>query len=91
MGFVQSKEEDNIWMCEGDGVYKCIAVCVDDLLIDSWRDPKAIVDTLQEILHGFQLKGIGPLTYHLGCEFFRDTARSDGTLFWTKEVHCKDG
>jgi hypothetical protein len=40
-------------------------------------NPKEIADTLQE-KHGFKLKGFGPLTYHLGCDYFCD--KSDGTL-----------
>ena len=48
---------------------------VDDLLIAA-RNPKEIVETLQE-KHQFKLKSVGPLTYHLGCDYFRD---SDGTL-----------
>ena len=76
MGFVQSKAEADIWMRENDGLYEYIAVYVDDLLIAA-RNPKEIVQTLQE-RHGFKLKGVGPLTYHLGCDYFRD--KSDGTL-----------
>jgi Reverse transcriptase (RNA-dependent DNA polymerase) len=76
MGFVPSKAEADIWMREGDGVYEYIAVYVDDLLIAA-RDPKKIVETLQE-KHRFKLKGVGPLTYHLGCDYFRD--KNDGTL-----------
>jgi len=30
-----------------------------------------------ENVHGFKLKGVGPLTYHLGCDYTRDP---DGTL-----------
>jgi hypothetical protein len=57
-------------------VYEYIAVYVNDLLIAA-QNPKEIVDTLQE-KHGFKLKGVGPLTYHLGCDYFHD--KSDGTL-----------
>ena len=75
MGFSPSKAEADIWMRENNGLYEYIAVYVDDLLIAA-RDPKEIVQTLQE-RHGFKLKGVGPLTYHLGCDYFRD---KDGTL-----------
>jgi hypothetical protein len=68
-----SKHE--IWMREGDGVYDYIAVYVDDLLIAA-RNPEEIVQTLQEI-HGLKLKSVGQLTYHLGCNYFRE---KDGTL-----------
>jgi hypothetical protein len=50
-------------------------VHVDDLLIAA-RNPKAIVKKLEE-QHMFKLKEVGPLTYHSGCDYFRD---QDGTL-----------
>ena len=62
-------------MRQRNGVYEYIAVYVDDLLIAA-KDPEEIVTTLQEV-HKFKLKGVGPLTYHLGCDYFRD---KDGTL-----------
>jgi hypothetical protein len=37
---------------------------------------KEIIQTLKE-QHKFKLKGVGPLTYHFGCDNFRD---HDGTL-----------
>ena len=75
MGFTPSKAEADIWMRESDNLYEYIAVYVDDLLIAA-RNPEAIIKTLSEI-HEFKLKGVGPLTYHLGCDYFRD---NDGTL-----------
>jgi hypothetical protein len=75
MGFVQSKAESDIWMRESDGLYEYIAVYVDNLLIAA-RKPKEIISKLQEE-HKFKLKGVGPLTYHLGCDYFRD---NDDTL-----------
>ena len=75
MGFTPTKAENDIWMRERNGVYEYIAVYVDDLLIAA-KDPEEIVTTLQEV-HKFKLKGVGPLTYHLGCDYFRD---KDGTL-----------
>jgi hypothetical protein len=50
-------------------------VYVDDLLIAA-RNQEEIVQTLQEI-HGFKLKSVGQLTYHLGCNYFRE---KDGKL-----------
>jgi Reverse transcriptase (RNA-dependent DNA polymerase) len=75
MCFTPSKAEADIWMRENDGLYEYIAVYVDDLLIAA-RDPNSIVQTLQE-KHKFKLKGVGSLTYHLGCDYFHDM---DGTL-----------
>ena len=71
LGFVQSKAEADIWMRENKGLYEYIAVYVDDLLIAA-SDPEDIVRRLQD-QHKFKLKGVGPLTYHLGCDYFRDT------------------
>jgi hypothetical protein len=75
MGFTPSKAEADIWMRENDNLYEYIAVYVDDLLIAA-KDPEQIVKTLSE-KHKFKLKGVGPLTYHLGCDYFRD---KNGTL-----------
>jgi Reverse transcriptase (RNA-dependent DNA polymerase) len=75
MGFIPSKAEADIWMRENNMLYEYIAVYVDDLLIAA-VNPEAIVKELSE-KHKFKLKGVGPLTYHLGCDYFRD---QDGTL-----------
>jgi hypothetical protein len=75
IGFHQTRAEAEIWMRENDGLYEYIAVYVDDLLIAA-KDPGSITKVLSE-KHKFKLKGVGPLTYHLGCDYFRD---DDGTL-----------
>jgi len=51
--------------------YEYIAVYVDDLMILS-KDPQPIVDKLQGPPHNFKLKGTGDISFHLGCDFFRD-------------------
>ena len=43
---------------------------MDNLLIAS-KSLKIIVVTLTS-KHDFKLKGVGPITYHLGCDFTRD-------------------
>jgi len=55
--------------------YEYIAVYVDDLAIAA-KDPKSIVDELVE-KHNYKLKGVGPIKFHLGCDFNHDP---DGTL-----------
>jgi hypothetical protein len=75
MGFSQCKSDSDIWMRARGDHYEYVAVYVDDLLIAS-RDPEKIIKELQE-KHGFKLKGVGSLSYHLGCDYFRD---KDGTL-----------
>jgi Reverse transcriptase (RNA-dependent DNA polymerase) len=63
--FQQCKAESNIWMRKKLNVYEYIAVYVDDLAIAA-IDPVEIID-----------KGVGPLVFHLGCDFQRD---EDGIL-----------
>ena len=75
MGFRASMAEGDIWMRDRGDHYEYIARYVDDLAIAS-RDPKAITDAL-EGKYSFKLKGTGPINYHLGCDFYRD---SEGTL-----------
>ena len=76
MGFFPSKAEEDIWMRDKGDHYEYIAVYVDDLLIVS-RDAAAIIKTLESKPINFKLKGTGPLSFHLGCDYFRD---NDGTL-----------
>ena len=76
MGFFPSKAEEDIWMRDKGDHYEYIAVYVDDLLILS-RDTAAIIKTLESKPINFKLKGTGPLSFHLGCDYFRD---DDGTL-----------
>jgi hypothetical protein len=66
--FSQCKAGVDIWMRKNDGLYEYIAVYVDDLLIAA-RNPNEIFKLLKEN-HKFKLKGVGPLTYHLGCDYF---------------------
>ena len=70
MGFFPSKGERDIWMRDKGDHYEYIAVYVDDLLIVS-KDPAAIIETFQKT-YNFKLKGTGPISHHLGCDFFRD-------------------
>ena len=67
MGFSPSKAEPDIWMQHVDDHYEYIAVYVNDLAIAS-KDPKAIIDMLTNV-HGFKLKGTGPIEYHVGMTF----------------------
>ena len=75
MHFVQCKAENDIWMRKSQGLYEYIAVYVDDIMIAA-TDPSEIIKLL-ELEHKFKLKGVGPMKYHLGCDYFRD---EDGTL-----------
>ena len=57
-------------MCDQGDYYEYIAWYVDDLAIVS-KTPEAIIKVLQE-KHKLKLKRSGPLSYHLGCNFYRD-------------------
>ena len=75
MGFTISKADPDVWMRRNGDVYEYIAVYVDDLAIAA-KDPQAICDELTDN-YKYKLKGVGPISYHLGCDFWRD---DDGTL-----------
>ena len=75
MGFTPCRAEPDIWMHRNGNVYEYIAVYVDDLAIAA-KTPKDIVDVLM-VHYRFKLKGTGSITFHLGCDFFRD---EDGVL-----------
>ena len=76
LGWTPSKSDSDIYMRDCGDHYEYIAVYVDDLLIAS-NNPKAIIDSLTSDPFNFKLKGTGPTTFHLGCNFTRD---DDGTL-----------
>ena len=51
-------------------VYKYVAVYVDDLaiaMVNSKEFTQLLIDKYK-----FKLKGTGPISYHLGCDFIRD-------------------
>ena len=77
MDFKPSKADPDIWMKSSiDGShYEYITVYVDDLAI-CMKDPKSSCHTLKA-KYKLQLKGVGPISYHLGCGYTRD---EDGTL-----------
>ena len=84
MGFFPSKAEPDIWMREKDGLYEYIGVYVDDLLMIT-MDPMAIITVLQND-YNFKLKGSGPISFHLGCDFYRD---EDGNLCYAPKRYIE--
>ena len=74
-GFTPCKAEPDIWMRPNGDVYEYIAVYVDDLAMAMLR-PKEFTQLLID-KYKFKLKGTGPISFHLGCDFVRD---SDGVL-----------
>ena len=76
LGFTPSKVDNDVWMRKSPaGCYKYLAVYVDELLI-AMKDPASFCKTLKETYH-FEMKGDGPLDYHLGMNYIREP---DGTL-----------
>ena len=59
----------------GGTCYEYIADYVDDLAIAA-KYPQAFCNELKK-RYNLKLKGVGPLEYHLGCTYKKD---SDGTL-----------
>ena len=75
MGFSPCIAEPDIRMRKVERIWEYIGVYVDDLAF-AMKNPQEFVDILEK-KYGFKLKGTGPITFHLGCDFFRD---SDGVL-----------
>jgi len=74
-GFTPCKAEPDIWMRPNGDVYEYIGVYVDDLAI-AMLNPEEFAKVLMD-KYKFKLKGTGPISFHLGCEFVRD---EDGVL-----------
>ena len=76
-GFQQCKAEPEIWMRKSSkgNYYEYIALYVDDLAL-VLDEPEQFVNSMAKEF-GFKFKGTGPLTFHLGMDFYRD---KDGTL-----------
>ena len=72
MNFEPSNADPDIQMRSSKGGihYEYIAIYVDDLAI-CMKDPQAFCDTLEKV-YKLKLKGIGSLSYHLGCGYTRD-------------------
>jgi hypothetical protein len=64
--------EPDIWLRPNGDVYEYIGMYVDDLAIVA-KDPKTLTDKLINF-YSFKLKGTGPLTFHLGCNYVQDKA-----------------
>ena len=84
MGFEPCEMEPDIWLRDCIDHYERIAAHADDLLIAS-KDPNNIVEVLQTKCN-FKLKGTGPISYHLGCNFDRD---ENGILCFVPRKHIE--
>ena len=74
-GFSPCRAKADIWMRRNGERYEYIAVYVDDLAF-ALEDPQSFIDILKG-KYNFKIKEAGPLEFHLGADFFRD---SEGTL-----------
>jgi len=74
-GFQPSKADPDLWFRDAGDKYEYICIYVDDLLA-MMKNPKEFMERLTSH-YGYKLKGVGPPTYHLGANYFRDP---DGTL-----------
>lgn len=78
LGFERLHAERNIWM-QRSPKYECyeyVATYIDDLCI-IMKDPEEFLAQLESDRYNFELKGLGEITFHLGCSFVQD---STGTL-----------
>ena len=70
MKFTNTKAENDIWMRRNGQKYEYIASYVDDLCIVA-KEPEKIINYLQNVCQ-YKLKGTGPISFHLGCNYFND-------------------
>jgi Reverse transcriptase (RNA-dependent DNA polymerase) len=70
LGFFPCKSNPDIWMRKNEDIYEYVAVYVDDISI-AMKDPQEFINIL-ETVHGFKTKGTGPISVHLGMDFFGD-------------------
>ena len=86
MNFTPSRADQCIWLKKNNklNLYEYIAVYVDDLCIAA-QDPKEIINTLKS-KYNLKVKGDGPLTYHLGADYFQDP---DGTLVFQPKIYIE--
>ena len=76
MNFIPSRADQCIWLKKNTklNLYEYIAVYVDDLCI-ALQDPKEIINILKS-KYNLKVKGEGPLTYHLGADYYQDQDRT---------------
>ena len=77
MDFIPSRADQCILLKKSTklNLYEYIAVYVDNLCIAT-QDPKEIIKLLKS-KYKLKVKGDGPLTYHLGADYYQD---ADGTM-----------
>ena len=76
MGFTSCKTEPDIWMRKSGDLWEYVAVYVDDLAFVV-QNPEEFIKKLENN-YKHKLKGTGSISFHFGCDFFRD---KNGTLY----------
>jgi hypothetical protein len=76
--------DNDVWIKDCDSHYEYICVYVDDIMHMSTK-PQELFDVLQ-YKYNYKLAGVGPPSYHLGGNFYRD---DDGTLAWGAQTYVK--
>ena len=90
-GFFPSRADPQVWMRMNKEyqVWEYVCVYVDDLCL-AMKNPKELLDKLRAPVeqggYGYKLKGDGPLTFHLGCDYFRD---KDGRLVYQPKKYIE--
>ena len=76
MKFTPSRADQCIWWKKKIdlNLYEYIVVYIDDLCIAA-QDPKEIINILQS-KYKLKVEGDGPLTYHLGDDYYHDPDRT---------------
>ena len=73
-----------MWLHHKNDHYEYICVYVDDLAI-AMTEPAEFCDKLVN-KYSYKLKGVGPLEYHLGCDFGHDP---DGTFYYGPHTYVE--
>ena len=81
-GFKPSLADPDLWFCDVGYAYEYVCVYVDDLCFCG-VNPDKFFDILVK-KYNYKLKGVGPISYHLGGDFGRE---KDGTLYWGAETY----
>ena len=68
MFFFVTKAKEDIWIRKNEDIYKYIASYVDDLCIVE-KKPEEIIQHLEHTCQ-YKLKETGPISFHLGCDYF---------------------
>ena len=84
MGYFPCKADPDVWIKDANTHYEYVCVYVDDIMAIGTHPQDFFNDLTDK--YNYKLKGVGPPSYHLGGDFFRDP---DGTLAWGASSYAK--